>query len=111
METGAPLWQGKNVRQVEIRPLAKNPHQRGSVSKKDRQKCYRPISPLIALILTDFTERIGRDFIHLVSEYALLSNLFKISSISGSYLPAGNQPKDLATSSQSDDFYPASITY
>jgi hypothetical protein len=33
--------------------------------------------PLITLILTDFTERIGGDFTHLLSERFILSNLFK----------------------------------
>jgi hypothetical protein len=44
----------------------------------------------ITLILTDFTERIGGNFIHLPSEQTILSNLLKISSISeisGSNLP------------------------
>jgi hypothetical protein len=44
----------------------------------------------ITLILTDFTERIGGNFIHLSSEQIILFNLFKISSISeisGSNLP------------------------
>jgi hypothetical protein len=40
------------------------------------------ILPLITLILTDFTERIGGDFTLLLSEQVSLCNLFKISSIS-----------------------------
>jgi hypothetical protein len=40
--------------------------------------------------LTDFTEKIDRNFTHLLSEQLILSNLFKISlisEISGSHLP------------------------
>jgi hypothetical protein len=40
--------------------------------------------------LTDFTERIDRNFIHLFSEQLILSNLFKIRlicEISGYHLP------------------------
>jgi hypothetical protein len=40
--------------------------------------------------LTDFTERIDRDFTHLLSEQLILSNLFQISlisEISGPHLP------------------------
>jgi hypothetical protein len=41
----------------------------------------------IALILTDFTERIGINSTHLLGELAILSNFLKISSIRGYHLP------------------------
>jgi hypothetical protein len=44
-------------------------------------------SPLISLIFTDFTERLGGSLTHLLSEDRIPCNLLKISEISGSHLP------------------------
>ena len=51
--------------------------------KENHKSGVGKFPPLITLILTDFTEGISRDSIHLLIECVFLSNLFKISSISG----------------------------
>ena len=76
--------QGKNVPVAKL--IRAGWHLLIALKKETDKGVAGQFSPPIALILTDFTDRIGGNLTHLLGEQINLFNLFKIIPISGCHL-------------------------